>query len=254
MADSQDSLPLPVMAAGLIHEVRNPLSAIHLHLQLLENQILQVEDEELRLQMSKRVNIIKLEILALNQTLQDFIRLIRSETRSIAHTGVNEIVEQVVDLLSPQARAAQIEVQVHLTDEAQNLQIDTSFLKQSLINLILNSIQSFDSLSDEFKNRDRQIIISTGTENGVFYLRVEDNGAGIQPKDQEKIFDPFFTTKTSGSGLGLSLVRKMMLEMNGRVEVDSSPGQGTRFTLFFGQALASLPNPNTKADQGEPVL
>lgn len=234
------------MAAGLVHEVKNPLSAIHLHLQLLENQVLQVEDEALREQMKKRIEIIKREILGLNQTLQEFIRLIRSETRSIASTGLNEIVDQVVQLLRPQAERNQIRIDRLTGQVPENLQIDASFLKQTLVNLILNSIQAYESIND---NRDRRIVVSTGIEDGRFFLRVEDNGAGILPEDREKIFEPFFTTKSQGSGLGLSLVRKMMMEMGGHVDLVSSPGKGTRFTLYFDGEARALPEPDSSPDK-----
>lgn len=234
------------MAAGLVHEVKNPLSAIHLHLQLLENQVLQVEDEALREQMKKRIEIIKREILGLNQTLQEFIRLIRSETRSIASTGLNEIVDQVVQLLRPQAERNQIRIDRLTGKVPENLQIDASFLKQTLVNLILNSIQAYESIND---NRDRRIVVTTGIEDGRFFLRVEDNGAGILPEDREKIFEPFFTTKSQGSGLGLSLVRKMMMEMGGHVDLVSSPGKGTRFTLYFDGEARALPEPDNSPDK-----
>lgn len=223
--------PLPVLAAGLVHEVKNPLSAIHLHLQLLENQVLQVENDELRDQMTKRVDIIKREILGLNQILQDFIRLIRSESKTIAAQGLNEIVSQVVQLLSPQAARLQIMLQFRQGKVPDSLHLDPVFVKQTLINLVLNSVQAFAEVQD---NRDRRVTISTGIENGTTFLRVEDNGQGILPEDQGKIFEPFFTTKHEGSGLGLSLVRKMITEMGGTVDVVSSPGKGTIFTLYFG--------------------
>jgi signal transduction histidine kinase len=244
MSDTQEPLQLPVLAAGLVHEVKNPLSAIHLHLQLLENQVLQVEDEELRNQMKRRVEIIKREVLGLNQTLQDFIRLIRSETRVIPAKGLNEIVEEVVHLLTPQAARHQIRIETVTAAVPDHLKVDGSFLKQVLVNLILNSIQAYETIDD---NRDRLIVVTTGTENGRFFLRVEDNGAGIQPEDRERIFEPFFTTKAQGSGLGLALVRKMMMEMGGRVDLVSSPGKGTSFTLYFDSEVKSLPEPDVES-------
>lgn len=231
-------MALSVLAAGMVHEVKNPLSAIHLHLQLLENQISQVESGELRDQMHRRIEIIKHEILGLNQTLQEFIRLIRSETQPIAQTGLNQIVESVAELLLPQIEKHQIQLTLNLGGLPQSAKIDSAFLKQVLINLILNSIQSFDDITD---NRDRKITVTTGQELAGFYLQIEDNGLGIAPEDQEKIFEPFYTTKATGSGLGLSLVRKMMIEMGGHVDLVSTPSKGTRFTLFFNTSNKQLP-------------
>ncbi|MBW7857205.1 MAG: HAMP domain-containing histidine kinase [Leptonema sp. (in: Bacteria)] len=240
MTDENQPMALSVLAAGMVHEVKNPLSAIHLHLQLLENQILQVENDELRDQMHHRVDVIKHEILGLNQTLQEFIQLIRSETQPIAQTGLNQIVESVVELLRPQIERQQIQLILQLGGLPQSAQIDSSFLRQVLINLLLNSIQSFEDIHD---NRDRRITITTGEELAGFFLQVEDNGSGIQPEDQEKIFEPFYTTKATGSGLGLSLVRKMMIEMGGHVDLVSTPNKGTRFTLFFSYPKKQIRDP-----------
>lgn len=222
---------LPVLAAGLAHEIKNPLAAIHLHLQLLENQIYVVENATLRENLLRRVEIIKREIISLNRLLQEFIKLIRSEKRNFTLQELNEIIPSLIALLKPQADKVQASIHFYPGKMPFHLQVDPVMIKQILINLIINSIQAFYTDSDTAKKR--KIEISTGIENDLPYIRVADNGPGIPENIQKKIFEPFFTTKSEGSGLGLALVKKMVEEMGGEIDFVSKEGEGTVFTIYF---------------------
>jgi len=225
------SQTLPVLAAGLAHEVKNPLAAIHLHLQLLENEIYLVEDEKLRSNLLNRIQIIKKEIISLNRLLQEFLKIIRSEKRSFHIQELNELIPSIISLLKPQANKVGAEIYFYPGKIPIQLEIDPIFIKQILINLIINSIQAFYSESSNEKKR--KIEISTGVENDIPYLRIADNGPGIPQDIQHKIFEPFFTTKQEGSGLGLALVKKMVEEMNASIEFISKEKEGTIFTIYF---------------------
>ncbi|MCS7205978.1 MAG: ATP-binding protein [Leptospiraceae bacterium] len=230
---------LPVLAAGLAHEVKNPLSAIHLHLQLLENQIQLVENPSLREAMLKRVEIIKKEILSLNRLLQEFIKIIRAEKRNFTLLELNELIPSIVSLLKPQADKVQASIYFYPGRLPAHFEIDPLFVKQILINLIINSIQAF--YTDKDATKKRKIEISTGIENELPYIRVADNGPGIPSSIQGRIFEPFFTTKQDGSGLGLALVKKMVEEMGGEIDFVSKEGEGTVFTIYFyGNSMKNI--------------
>ncbi|GIX40331.1 MAG: hypothetical protein KatS3mg129_0064 [Leptospiraceae bacterium] len=222
---------LPVLAAGLAHEVKNPLAAIHLHLQLLENQIHLVDNKELRENLLNRIQIIKKEIISLNRLLQEFLKVIRSEKRSYKIQELNEMIPSIISLLKPQAHKVGAEIYFYPGKLPINLEIDPIFVKQILINLIINSIQAF--YTEPQNQKKRKIEISTGIENDIPYIRIADNGPGIPEDIQHKIFEPFFTTKQEGSGLGLALVKKMVEEMNGSIEFISKEKEGTIFTIYF---------------------
>ncbi|MDH5654529.1 MAG: HAMP domain-containing histidine kinase [Spirochaetia bacterium] len=230
---AETSSELPVIAAGLVHEVKNPLAAIHLHLQLLEGYSDEIKDQDVRQKIQKKVNVIKKEILGLNFTLQEFIHHIRSEESKHAHLmDINEMIQEVIQLLEPQAARESVHVEFFPGEFGRVSNADPVYIKQIVINLILNAVQSF--IHAENSDRDRQIKIISGKRGDQSFITVEDNGPGIPEEIQEKIFSPFYTTKAEGSGLGLALVKKMTGEMGGTVELKSLPGSGTEITIILG--------------------
>ncbi|MCB1172506.1 MAG: HAMP domain-containing histidine kinase [Leptospiraceae bacterium] len=234
---------LPALAAGLVHEAKNPLASIHLHLQLLEGYLQEVEDSELREKLRAKARFIKSEITGLDQSLHNFLKLIRQEQRrQQQNINLDATLQRVIDLLSIQAHQAGIELefQAGAITEVQNA--DEGFIRQIAINLIINSIQALasdtpaDSESAAAEPGTRRIIVRTGRHENHSYMMVADNGPGIPLELQERIFEPYFTTKSSqGSGIGLTLVRRMAAEMRARLDIQSQPGKGTSVTLFFAE-------------------
>ena len=226
---------LPVLAAGLVHEVKNPLAAIHMHLQLLEGYVGDIDDDLLRDKISGKVGVIKKEILSLNRTLHNFLSLIRPGAgEKEVSSDLNRLVGEVVDLLEPQALREGIDLQFQPGELHAHRNLDASFVKQIVLNLILNSIQAFQA-TELSAGDDRAIHVTTGERKTYPFVGSADNGPGIPEDVQKQIFDPFFTTKRGkGSGLGLTLVRKMVQELGGYVEVNSTPGEGARFLVVFG--------------------
>ncbi len=233
---------LPALAAGLVHEVKNPLAAIHMHLQLLEGYLEEIQDPELRDKTSRKVQLIKKEIHGLNHTLHSFISMLRPQTVEAERVvDLNRLIEEVVQLVEPQALREGIEL--HYTSGAAEpiKNVDPSFIKQTALNLILNSIQAFQESNVPFE--ERRIDVETGQRAERVYFRVSDNGPGMPAEIQERMFEPFFSTKKGkGSGLGLTLVQRMIGEMGGRLEVHSAPGQGASFAVILDvEGPRSLP-------------
>ncbi len=225
---------LPAVAASLVHEVKNPLAAIHLHLQLLEGYTGEIADEAVRTKIVEKVQFIKKEILGLNQSLHQFLRLLRPDQPAASQIPVelNALVRDVVAFLEPQARTQSVRLTFLPGEIALESRTDPVFVKQIVINLILNAIQAFEQSR---AREGHEITLSTGQIRGVNFVRVRDNGPGIPTEAQERIFEPFFSTKKEGSGLGLALVQKMVREMGGHIDLHSSPAEGTEFTVYLGR-------------------
>ncbi len=227
------SSELPALAAGLIHEVKNPLAAIHLHLQLLQEYLSEVEENATREKLESKVILIKNEIQNLNHTLHSFFTLLRpNPDKQNKSFDLDIIIQDVILLLEPQTEKQGISIHFHPGKINEIYHLDLSFIRQIILNLLLNSIQAFANLQDS--TRKKWIRISTGKKKGWIYIEISDNGIGISEAVQEKMFEPFYSTKKEqGSGLGLTLVQKMIALMGGRLEVKSTMEQGTSFLILF---------------------
>ncbi len=235
-SESRALLPvkeLPSLAAAFVHEVRNPLAAIHMHLQLLENYVQEVNEKNLQEKIQNKVSFIKGEISRLDQTLHNFISLIRPRQLLPSESfDLNEIVQEVVNLLTPQAREENITIEFKAGNFSKISHLDPIMIRQIVLNLLLNSLQAFQNETDTFK--DRKIDVITGEQKNLIFIEISDNGPGIAAEVQRHMFEPFYSTrKGKGSGLGLAIVKKMISSMKGHLQVHSEVNQGATFIVLF---------------------
>lgn len=235
---------LPALAAGLVHEAKNPLASIHLHLQLLENYLTEVENPELRKKLHSKVSFIKDEISGLNKSLHEFLNLIRNKKdRTLHPIDLNVLLKSVVELLKPQAASESVELEMQPANIPVLESCDENYIKQIAINLILNAIQSFSQNKNHI-TRQKRVIVKTGSKNKYIYMMIVDNGPGIPESRIKKIFDPYYTTKKSkGSGIGLALVKKMVSEIKAHLEIQSEVNKGTNIAILFN-APEKISNPS----------
>ncbi len=234
------SSELPSLAAGLVHEVKNPLAAIHMHLQLLENYLGDVEDESLQNKLKDKVSLIQNEIVKLNQTLHGFFTILHPRsTNDNQDYNLDLLVEEVIRLLNPQALRENVRILFQKGMRQNRQKGDSSFLRQIILNLILNAIQALKNSQPESK--ERYIHISTSQKDGLISIRVKDNGPGIPEDVQKKMFEAFYTTNSDkkGHGLGLTLVQRMVASLGGHLEVESQADEGSCFTVILKQSQTS---------------
>ena len=222
-----DTAGLSAIAAGLVHEIKNPLASLHLHLQLLQTQILEVDNIQLRDKLQKKIELIQSEISNLNTTLYSFFKLFKPDAKIKASKPIalHPLIEEVIQLLEPQAKKRNIQMRHPHTHKSNPKLIpswDRGFLRQILINLVLNAIQAFpnptevqpsvpypksdalniDLLSPEDAHSNlgtnaRKITICSKDGPQNISIAVQDNGLGIDSDTQKKIFDAFYTQRQS---------------------------------------------------------
>src|SRR5579859_1004210 len=218
-ADAEALSAMGSLALGLAHEVRNPLNAAVLQLHLLSRALDKLADEKQRGTMRSRVTIVEGEIGRLERLLTEFLELARP--RGIRHEPV-DVARLVGDVLDFQAEAFHSHHLDVVTDiETGTIAIgDSEKLRQVVINLLVNALDAMPESGT--------LSVKVSSSPGGVAIEIGDTGPGIDPSILPEIFDPFFTTTEAGTGLGLSIVRKIVDQHGGRIDIDSSPGRGTR--------------------------
>jgi len=207
------------LAAGVAHEIRNPLNAIAIASQRLKAEFKVVEDQE---GFEHLASTIKSEIERLNEIIVEFLALARSGQLNKENVDLGKYLEETLQLLKSEAEKSQIEF---ITDINQNIELnlDCQEMKKVIVNLIKNA---FEVVSDT-----GQIIIRTHARDGMAFIEIEDNGRGINVNDINKIFTPYYTTKENGTGLGLSISHRIITDHQGTLSVENVEPQGARFTI-----------------------
>lgn len=218
------------LAAGLAHELKNPLSTLKLNLQLLQEDLAQLPGAE-----ASRNRAATLWKVAdrLTQTLEDFLRYAGRLELHLQLVALNTLVQDLVDFLHPQAQAANVRVHTALSAANPLCHVDPHLIKQALFNLMINAVQAMP--------HGGELIIRTQSGRNGAIVDIADTGVGITPENLERIFDAYFTTKKGGTGLGLPTARRIIEEHRGHLTVTSEPGQGTNFRVELPLAAAQEP-------------
>ena len=239
------------LMAGVAHEVKNPLNAMTIHLELLRGKLARtlapvaigagagdhipsidprVADAGPRsTDVNKHVDIITKEIQRLDQVLNGFLRFARPDELKLQPVSLAAIVSDIVTTVTPEAETHRVVVKSDCPRDLPEINADPAMLRQALLNLALNGCQAMPD------GGTLRIACHRGARDRI-EVDVEDTGVGIPPENLQKIFDLYFTTKEKGSGIGLSMVYRIVQLHDGEVEVQSTPGRGTRFRLMFPQA------------------
>ncbi|NIQ37160.1 MAG: PAS domain S-box protein [Proteobacteria bacterium] len=211
------------MAAGIAHEVRNPLASLMGSIQVLKEEM-NLNGRDLDL-----MNIILRESERLNRLVTDFLLFAQPPRTEFSPMILNQLIDETLQMLenSPQSNG-HISISKVYSHEARVLG-DANQLKQVFWNLLVNAVQ-------EMEGGGRLGVALEGGD-GYVKISVSDSGKGIEKQDKGKIFEPFFTTKESGTGLGLAIVHRIVENHGGEIQVDSETGRGTTFTLVLPEAI-----------------
>jgi signal transduction histidine kinase len=208
------------LAASLAHEVRNPLNSINLQLVLLSRRAAKLS-EEARTELAGPIDTARREISRLDGLVEEFLSLASIDRLSLAEGDPDDVVREVLTLMTPAARERGVEILGSLAGSLPRLLLDREKIKQVLINLVRNAIEAVQERGT--------VQISTQQANGGALLRVADTGPGIEPGLD--VFDFFTTTKRGGTGLGLPIARRIVEAHGGSLTYESQVGRGTVFSV-----------------------
>jgi signal transduction histidine kinase len=226
------------LMAGVAHEVKNPLNAMTIHLELLKQKLAAMREPitvpagpsggSRTLDLTKHVSVIGDEIKRLDQVVVGFLKFARPDELKLQPVHLASVVSEVISMTAPEAEHRGIVIKSDCQPSVPEINADPGMLQQALLNLTINACHAMPD------GGTLKLICKPASRRRV-EVAVEDTGVGIPPENLSRIFDLYFTTKEKGSGIGLSMVFRIVQLHDGEVEVQSTPGHGTRFRLMFPQ-------------------
>jgi len=206
------------ISSGVAHEVKNPLNAILLHVEVARGKLSHGDTD-----VAPQMEIIAREILRLDRVVRTFLDFTRPMELKVATVSMQELVEEIVELARPQAAAAGISVSVQDDAEGVEVRVDRDLFKQAVLNIVVNAMQAMPRGGElHFE--------ATAGANGT-ELRISDTGSGIPDELREKIFRLYFSTKKEGSGIGLAMTFRIVQLHDGTIDFTNEPGKGTTFLI-----------------------
>lgn len=212
------------MAANVAHEIKNPLGSISIHMQLIQRALAALNDERTQ-PIAENIDVVNEEIERLNRIVVDFMFAVQPMDTQLEDADINGVVSELTSFVRVELEQADIELIEQLGDGLPKLQLDEKYLKQALLNLVKNAIGAMPD--------GGELVISTRQTGDEVELRISDTGVGMTDEVLAKIFEPYFTTRDDGTGIGLTLVYKVVKEHMGDISVVSQEGKGSSFALLF---------------------
>ena len=222
--ESERLSAVTLLAAGVAHEIGNPLNSLTIHLQLLDQELDQVPPAN-REHLRELVEVAHEEVSRLDKIINQFLHALRPVTPKVEPASLSDVLNDTLKFLRPEIKAKDILVEIDAPDGLPTAQIDPAQIKQAFFNIVRNAIQAMANgglLKIELTHDDRFV--------GVAFT---DTGPGIPQEAIGHLFEPYHTTKADGTGLGLMIVQRIVREHGGEIEVRSEPDVGTTFSIFL---------------------
>jgi signal transduction histidine kinase len=213
---------LTLLAAGVAHEIGNPLNSLHIHLQLMERSVQKLNAGS-KAELQNSIDVARSEVNRLDSIVTQFLRAIRPAYPQLRPENLNAIIEETVRFFTPEIHDREITVEQQLRSDLPLLQLDRDQMKQAFYNVIKNSLEAIQ--------RRGILRIETDVDDTHVVVRFVDTGGGMSPDNLSRVFEPYFTTKPSGTGLGLLIVRRIVREHGGELSIESRQGKGVTLTI-----------------------
>lgn len=222
---------LTLLAAGVAHEIGNPLNSLDIHLQLLERKLRKLPSGD-RAPLEGHLDTARQEIRRLDTILKQFLQAIRPTSPHREPHQLHALLDETLRLLEPELESRHIKVALDYAESLPLMDVDADQFRQVFYNLLRNAYQALQDngcISIHTESNDYEVTIS-----------IEDNGSGISPELMGSLFEPYRTTKQSGTGLGLLIVRRIIREHGGEIEIESEESHGTRIALHLPRATRTI--------------
>ena len=224
--ESERTSSILLLAAGVAHELGNPLNSLNIHLQLIERKLRKVKASSREMDpLSDSIRVCQEEVRRLDGIINHFLEAIRPRQPDLAETHLLEVLDEVLHFQQGELADRGIAVEAETTVDIPVVMADRNQLKQVFFNVIKNALEAMQP--------GGKLRIVTRADDDRVYLLFGDTGPGIKQEDMLRLFEPYHTTKPTGHGLGLMIVQRIMREHGGQVGIESRPGTGTVVTLQF---------------------
>lgn len=224
------------LAAGMAHEIKNPLGAISIHIQLIQKALIKARENQNILPDKKfvedHIDVVNEEVEHLNKLIMDFLMAVRPVKATLELKNPAKLIENTIDFFRPEFSKENITVNFLNKDSNQKIMIDEKLLRDVILNLSQNSLAAIKSKKSDCVF-DAQFNIHCFCKENKYVIEISDNGCGMSEDTVSKIFEPYYTTKANGTGLGMTMVYKIIKEFSGEILVDSQLNKGTLFTIIF---------------------
>ncbi len=231
-----------LLASGLAHEIRNPLNAMNMNLQMLEEEVQMIPGAN-REDYGELLDSTKSEIERLERLVNNFLAYARPARPSFEKTDLNRLVREIVKFLDADFTQSGVEVELELEPMLPEAELDATQFKQAVMNLLVNARQIM-------KHGGTITITTRPGAGGELVLEIRDTGPGIRPEAQERIFQVFFSSRGGGTGLGLPIARQIVERHGGFIELESKPGHGATFRIRIPR-IHPDPSPETEGEKDD---
>jgi len=228
-AEAEAMAAMGTLATSLAHEIRNPLNAARLQLELLQRRTAKFEDRAAAARVSEPAEIVRLELTRLATLLNEFLNLARPRTLALRTIDARALLESVLQLKQPYAQSVSVELSLGVMPPGLTLRADEDKLKQVLLNLLGNAIEALE----HSERADKRVELSACPASHGVVLSVTDNGPGIPADIAATVFQPFVTSKQGGTGLGLAIVAKLVAQHGGHAKLEPGEHGGTVASCFI---------------------
>ena len=218
------------LGSAIAHEIRNPLNYINLTLDHLRSKY-SPDEPERRKTFEKLTSQLKAEVARINQQISDFLNYSRPTKANMQPIDARKVIEDSLRIVEPQAEEKNVTIGVIEHENVPKILGDPEFLRSVFNNLFINALQTMETNGGRLN-----IKILPGESGKCVKFEISDTGSGISPENLSKIFEPYFSTKETGTGLGLAIVHKIVEIHNGTIDVESTEGEGTKFTVKLPKA------------------